>query len=273
MTGPVVEPGRVEMPFSEMEEQLKAIEAEKLNPDLSKVVMQGEGLPEHLKGKSALELIEYARGVEAALKVSEGAREQALATARLATESRSAPVVPAPVVEKPKQLTKEELKELYDTDPLAAIEVMNAQAIDRAAEHFSKRLEPIMTGGAQTAENAARAKYPDEFAVFEKEIKEVVASMDQSSLSSLGTWDNLIAFTRGKDYMRLVNHVTKRETDKRAAEALEAERGGAGFSATSTRRAPAPVGGKMVLDATQKEIAANLKMTDEEYIHWSNPHA
>lgn len=268
MTGPAVDrSGPSEVGFSEMESQLQEIETGKLKSNLDEIKLDAEDVPENLKGKTARDVLNYVKSVEESLRVSETARQQALATAQLASQRvGEAPKPPAPPAKK--VFSKEELKEMYDNDPLAAIEAMQSQAIDIAAEHFSRRIEPMIVGSQQTAEQQARQKYPDEFEVFEKEIKEVVANLpDPGSLSNLSTWDNIVTFARGKDYMRLVNHQAARERTKSEAAALENERNNVGFSPGPQRRAPAPKG-KVVLDATSQEIARNLGMTDEDYIKW-----
>jgi hypothetical protein len=167
-------------------------------------------------------------------------------------------------------MTEEQLGELFRTDPVKAIGHMLTRAQQTIEANIDRRIKPLLGGTADAVEQAARARYPDEFAVLGDEITRFVATLpDRSVLSTSKAWDDLVAYIRGQpaSFDKLVDH---RANKKKAADAAMAQAGqavAAGATIVSPTR-PAASTGKQELDPTAREIAKTLGMTDAEYITW-----
>src|SRR5437868_5478087 len=150
MTGPAVPTGAGSATLEEFEQ---AIAAPAASPKASDFKLEGDEIPEEFRGKTAAEVVAQAKAAMSALRTSEEAR----VTMKTAMETRQpAPAAPAaPVVEEP-EMTREQLKELYDTDPLAAMEKFTEIAEKRATKNFNVRLGQMETSGASVAEDWAR---------------------------------------------------------------------------------------------------------------------
>lgn len=257
--------------LEEIEAQEAAATAAGQKPDLTKIVLEGD-VPEHLKGKSVKELLDYANGLGTSLKTSEEARRAA--EARAAAVPAAPAAAAAPVVEEPKELTDEEFAELFRTDPLTAVKKMNEQATRRVEKNLDLRIGTLVKGGASSAEQAARAKYPEEFTLFGDEITKMVANLpNKDPLSRPEAWDDMISYIRGKpgNFDKLFEHRNSKGREAAAAAAQQEQEAQSGVTMTSMTVAPA--GGKPnknSLDDTEKEIARNLGMTEADYIKWRN---
>jgi hypothetical protein len=252
MTGPTA------VTMEEIEQQIKAAEG----TDLDKVKLEGDNVPEAFRGKTAAEVVKAAESAMSALKESEKARKDAEA-------ARSA-APPAPVVirEEPKpaaepQLSKEELAQLFESDPIAAVAYMNDRAMKTAEQYFNSRFGSLASGASSMAEQSARAKYSTEFELFGDEIKKIAAAIpDKSALGTIEGWDNLIGYVRGKgeNFDKLLEHRRAKEATKAAEEARQAQEATAGFSpAPRATNSGSPKGGGQSTDAglddTERRIA------------------
>ncbi|HEY6022406.1 MAG TPA: hypothetical protein VIY48_21865 [Candidatus Paceibacterota bacterium] len=264
-----------EMSFDDMGAQLE--ELEKANrTKLEDVKVDGDDVPENLRGKTARDLLNYAKSVEQALKTSESARQEALILAQTASAAAGKPPVVAPPEPKPEpELTREQLRELYETDPLAAIEAMQRQALVKAESHLQARLEPLISGAGQSAEQIARTKFPEEFEVLSDEIKQMVESLpDKRMLSQPGNWEQLVTYVRGQHMDKMFNHRMAKATTTAAEDARREQIASAGFHGQPDQRAgstvaTSPTGKKVVWDDYTAEIARTLGMSKEDYIAWS----
>jgi hypothetical protein len=222
-----------------------------------------ESIPEDLRGKSVKDVIEALKGREQALKLSEAARLQATSTPM--------PVAPAPVVEEPEK-TDEEIAQIYEENPLQAMELMSARSVRRAERNLETRLGPLMNGTAASVEQQARTKYVDEFALFGEEIIRVAGSIPNAKavLSSPAAWDELVALVRGRagNFDKLYEHKVAKAGGVTRETVQQDQVAGVGFSDNSggRGRAPTSVAG---LDPIQKEIAEKMGLTPAEYVKWS----
>jgi Skp family chaperone for outer membrane proteins len=240
-------------------------------PDLTKITLTGDDLPEPIKGKSVADMVAYTRGLQEALRTSETARQQSENVAKLAT-SRVGELAsqPAPAPAPAPELSDDDLNKMYEENPIQAIRMMNQQAIRKAAAMFETRLEPLFNGTASSAEAQAKQKYTTEFGLFGDEIKELVERIpNKAAMSSSQGWDDLISYVRGRpgNHERLMAHHKDAEALQRRTEAQKRQVDEAGFTATSqvgTRRPNSPD----QLDPIQKEIADKLGMTLEDYVKW-----
>jgi len=138
--------GPTSVSLDEMEQQAN----QPTPPKLDEIKVDGTDIPEDLRGKSVADVIKLAGNLANALKLSENARTNAETMARMASQQPSAP--PAPVAApEPKELSREEISELYATDPIKAIEVMQNQAISKVAKQYEVRLEPLFSGTSNVA--------------------------------------------------------------------------------------------------------------------------
>lgn len=262
MTGPTA------VTLDELEQHAAAASKDDEKPDLSKINLEGDGIPEELKGKSVAELLKHTENVAEALKLSEEAR------LALRTSLDARPAAPAepvtPAEPEPKQLSSEELATLYEEEPLKAITIMQEQAIAKVAGHYEKRLQPLFEGSATSAETLARKNFATEFELFGDEINNVISKMpDKSGLANMGTWEDIIAYVRGSkgNFERYMTHMTTKAAADAAAEAQNQQTLEAGFT---TRPTTTPVVPQRVdqLDDVQKDIIDKLGMTPDEYVKW-----
>ena len=230
--------------------------------DVTQMKVDGQDIPEHLRGKSVKEIIAALEGTGQALKLSEAARLQVQPVQQ----------APAPVVEQPKEISDEEIQQMYEEQPLRAIEAMNQRAIQRAERNLEVRLGPLINGSAAQVEQSVRAKYADEFALFGDEITQVASGIPnrQAVLSNPAAWDDLVALVRGREnnFNRLLQHKASKTTQVSRQQAQLEQVAGVGFSDNSggRGRAPTSVAG---LDPIQKEIAEKMGLTPDDYVKWS----
>ena len=257
--------------FDEIEDQLKAAERAALAPKLDDSKLDGEEVPEAFRGKTVREVLAHTKALEDTLRMSETARQQALTMAQLAAQRGAEPPKPAEPPPEP-MITAEQVAEAFGEDAakgVALMTKMNEQAIARAASSFAQRIDPLLSGTVGAVENQARAKYPDEFSLYADEIKEVLNRLpNKNAMSSMDSWDDMIAFVRGNNPEKLFAHRMSQESGRKAAEAQEAQRNNAGFSMSSAQRTPAPTGG-VVMDDTTKEVCKVLGISEADYAKWS----
>jgi broad specificity phosphatase PhoE len=276
MTGPAVDiptsqPGAAGVTFDEMEQQLKAAEATILKPDLTKVTLEGDDVPAELKGKSASEALARIKELERVLQLSEQGRQQAMLTAQSFSERSAAPPVQEPVVVEP-LVTAQQVADAFAEDTAKGVELMmkmQQQSIDKAADQYTQRIQPLLSGTVSSAENYARQKYPEEFEIYKDEIAAMVKQLpNKNVLSTPEAWDDLVAYTRGKNPQKLFDKMQDREREKHKTTAQEEQRQNAGFTSTGGR-APAPTTRGVVIDDTVREICRVQGISEEDYIKWS----
>lgn len=248
--------------FDEMEEQLKA--GKPGSSDLS-ATLTGEGVPDDLKGKPIKDIIaEIAarKQNDAAAQAGREAAQQAIAAAQPAPAAATTRQEPEPE----KELSEEELTKLYEENPVAAIKKMNEQAEKRVMRNLEGRMAPMTGGFAQLAEQKAREKYVDEFALFGAEIQQIIGTLPNPALlSNPKAWDDLVGLVRGRpgNFEKLLKHINTKTV---GASAQNDQGLGAGFHAPPrSSDSPAPRG---QLTDVQKAVAREMNMTDEEYVFW-----
>jgi len=258
--------------FTEIEEQLRQAEKTALGPKLDEMKFDGDEVPENLRGKTAREMLNRITEMENALRTSETGRQQALTMAQMATNQRTDAALVVKEPEPEPLITSEQVATAFSEDPAKGVDLMNKmtqQQIDRAGEHFMKRISPMLSGASGVVEAEARRKYPDEFVLFGDEIKKVLEAVpDKSIMSSAKSWDDMIAYVRGQDPKRLFDFWQNKDKVVKGEEAREAQRQTAGVSMSSSQRVAAPVGG-VVIDETTREVCRVLDMSEEDYIKWS----
>lgn len=187
-----------------------------------------------------------------ALRLSEDSRK------RLETSLAVPPKVDEPLPEK--RLTREELAELHQKDPLAAIEYMQAEAARTVELNLSKRLAPLVSGSASSLEDMMRTKYPEEFKLFGPEIADFVSKADRATFSVAKNWEDLIAWTRGKagNVEKIIQARMDNERAKATVDAQAAQVASAGAHVRNETRAQTPAGTGRAFDDTEKAIIKEL---------------
>ena len=189
------------------------------------------------------------KALQDALRISEEARLRQKALA----DQISAPPPPA----EPKEPTAEELKRLWDENPLAAIDAMLDRREKVLTKNIDVRLGGLAASTASSARDAAERKYPEEFKVLAKEIDETIVELKNPNLSTMKNWDDFIAFVRGRNFDKVVKAREDRVKEEAAAAARATQAAGAGAHTQSQIRPPATATGGD-LDDTEKEIARML---------------
>lgn len=206
------------------------------------------------------------KALEQALRISEESRKRTEMFAAPPTERREEVVAP-------KELSREELEELHKTNPLGAIEYMQTKAIRVAEENLARRLGPLSAGAATSARQLAEQKYPDEFQILRDDIDTVLKNpaVDQNAMGNAKAWDDLISYVRGKpgNFEKMLDHRASKKQEVERTAAREHEVAAAGVHTRSEVRSPPPAKGSS-LDATEREIAKAMGMTDSDYIKWRN---
>lgn len=248
-------------PTSMTMEEIEASQAKPAELNPNELKLDGESVPESLRGKTLADVIEQQERLSKALKISEESRQQLQALTKTISE-RQAPPDPTPTPA-PKEMTREELNDLYSEDPIKAIEVIQEQAARKYAEAFERRLGPIAEGAASTLEQSVKQKYAREFELLGDEIKSAVDRVGgRKVMNTPDAWDDLISWVRGRpgNFEKL--------TQESPSTARQREVEAAGLNMRSTIRSPVPTpNGK--LDDVQKQIAAEMGMSDDEYLKWS----
>jgi hypothetical protein len=197
------------------------------------------------------------KALQEALRISEEARQRQKA---LADQIREPP--PA---EPARELSAEELKKLWDENPLAAIDQMLDRREKILTKNIDARLGGLAASTASSARDAAERKYPDEFKVLAREIDETLTELKNPNLSTMKHWDDFIAFVRGRNFDKVVKAREDRIKQEAAAAAQSTQAATTGAH-TSSQIRPGPVATTGDLDDTEKEIARMLNpgMTPEQ---------
>lgn len=249
---------------SKPEEKPPEKTAQQLAAEMFTSPLDGEHIPENIRGKSIATLVQQNNALERALQISESARTTAA--------SRPAPA-PAPAPTAQPTVTREKYNELFAEDPFGAVQLMLGQAGDAVEAHISRRLQPLTGANTTAARRYAEAKYPLEFQLFGDQIDKFVENAGPSDTwTDPKAWDDMVAYHRG-----LETNITKYIEAKTKPNGAVAAAGARAEQAASTGATikGTPVSDLAVssndfnLDATQKEIARGLNMTYEEYHKWN----
>jgi len=255
--------GASSITFEELEQQAAVEEAAGKQPKMLETKLEGDDVPEELRGQSIKDIIARLKGREEALRLSE--------VARLEAAGRTVASPAALPIEEPVELTDEQIAEMHSEEPLKAIQAVTARSERRMAKNLETRLGPLVTGTAASVEAAARAKYPEEFELFGADISKIASNIPnaRAALTDPTVWDGLISYARGQpeNFEKLMARKLAKSgaPTREVVQRQQVEE--VGFTGSSGKR-PVPVQGAPTLDLLQKEIAAKLSMSDAEYIKW-----
>lgn len=239
-------------------------------PKLEEIKLETDDVPEELKGKSVKDILAQMDALKNSLRVSEEARQQALTMAQVATQQQPTPP-PAPKPEEP-EFSSEKFKEMMAEDPAAAFEYGIKAFNAMQQRQFESRILPLQQSTMTTAEQYAKNKYAEEFAVLGPEIKAIVdqipANVKASALADPEAWDRIVDYARGKNFDKLFQHRMKKTQQTVLDEARKEQAADAPPNIVSQARTQPVTGDSVTWDATMDEIARNLGMTKEDYIAW-----
>lgn len=244
--------------------------------DASTVKLEGDSIPEALRGKTVADLIRERDVLAQSVDIANKARKAAEEAGGVRTVER---VVEREPVAAPAKLTKEQLAMLFEQDPIAAVGYMQDIALKEAEGAFERRFAPLAAGSASNAEASAKARFANEFALFGADIKQITDSLpDKSILANSVGWDNIIAYVRGKpgNFEKLIEANAAKAAEAAALAAREGQDRSAGASLTSSVRAAAPVtvsidgGSTFGLDTAERKAADDMDISYKEYAKWKN---
>ena len=189
--------------FDEIEADVKARGAS--GPDLA-TKLEGDAVPEDMRGKSLAEVLAQTGKYKEALKISEDARAELggrvgqLEAHQAASEAVRAQIPTQFPSERPEpELTEEELQKLHEDEPLKAIQYVNARAEKRLAANIDARLSPLLEGNVSSAEARAKEKHKVVFELLGDKVQAFVDKLhDKNVMSSDKAWDDLIAYVSGQ---------------------------------------------------------------------------
>lgn len=240
------------------------------------IKLEGDDVPEEFRGKSVAEVLAMTSAMGKSLRISEDAR---LALANSAKERTDNPPPPeAPIQREPEipQITREQLKELYDTDPIQAIEVMQQTALARAEQHVNRRMEQLQVGVIDNAEKWAREEFKDEFEVLGKDIENFRKSLpNQAAFTTKKGWQDLVSYVRGQpgNFEKFMEHKQNGGGKLRTLSiAREEQEANSGFTGGAPRRSTI-VADDTEMDATEQKIMnefidAGTFKDKAEYLKW-----
>lgn len=231
--------------------------------DLHAIRFDGEGVPEGIRGMSAAQLAERAANLERALKVSEQAR---------LGNTQAQPAYTAPAEAPVPQFTEAQLRELFESDPLAAMAALTQIAEQRASHTFNQRISQLQQGTRGAVEAQVRTKFAEDFELFGAEIDAVAKTVDPAVLANPQAWEQMIAYVRGQNVDKVVEKRVKQELAKAQGltrEAAQEMQLGTAPARVTTQRQPSTPQNNHGLDATQLEICNIMGISPADYRKYS----
>lgn len=253
--------GAAVLGFDELAEAAQAPPAP-LDPAALK--LEGDNIPEPLRGKTLADVLavqtELQRALATARDTNDALRQSTEALA--ATRQQPAPVVQQPQAEP--ELTKEQLKAMYDEDPFAYQQYMFTQMDKKIQKQVSTSIAPLASTTASVGESQARAKFAEEFAVLGDEINVVLSKIPREALAQPGAWEEVIYYVRGRNMDKILDARTKKANDTALEEARRREANGAGSVNDGSRRSTVR---QTITELTpqQKDAARVLGISEAEY--------
>lgn len=238
-------------------------------PDYSKVTLEGDEIPEELRGKSLSDALKELSGLKNALKISEDARialknsQEALET-RQQTPSPTPPPSPAPEPE----LTEDQLKELFESDPFKFHQYQAQQLEKRLLGTVQRSVQPVVGSAADFAIRESRSRFPDEWKAFGKEIETMISQLpDRSALANPGAMDQLMNYARGTHWQKFQEYLNSKNggTLDEARDSLARETPQDFSRAPKQPSSPTPSRRQIQLDDVQKQIADAMGISHADY--------
>ncbi len=244
-----------EVTIDEMEQASKAAEPAAKPTDLSSIRFDDSSVPEHLKGKTAAELVQMVERTRESLRLSEDARQALVNSAGRVgdprEERREEPV------DESDSITRDQLAELFKDDPMKAMEIYEKRLLKNLGGHLNERFQPLVKGSIAQQQNQARSKYATEFELFADQINEVAEQVDPSVLTTAKGWEDIVSYVRGQpqNFEKLISRAAN--GGRTASDARREQIEDIGFSTGRSPRQEATSIDFMGLDEVQRKIAEN----------------
>lgn len=233
--------------------------------DPSAVKLEGDAVPEDLRGKTTAELIAERAELQRALEASRDSINALRTSQEALTTARQQPMAQAPQAPQAEpEMSSAQLKEMFERDPFEYNQYMLTKMEKTMTRNLESRLAPIASTTASSAEHVARQKFAEEFQVLGKEINDVVRQIPQGQLASPDAWDQVMYYVRGQHMEKLLNARTAKKQQEDLAAARQTEQRNAGVH-TEGRRVEGRRTLQGELTPTQKEIIKTLGVTEEDY--------
>jgi hypothetical protein len=236
--------------------QTPSADDEPAAPDLN-ITLQGDNIPEEFRGMSVRDLIQRAEGQREVIR--------GMGRVQPAPATPTAPVPTAPATPDLPTLTQDQFRQMYEEDPVNALQVYDQVRTAHLMREFEQRIQPLIGGASGNAEALARQRHVEEFTVLGDEIKAAVAQVaDKRVLSQPHVWDELIYYVRGKHIDKILEHRQK-SAPREESRDVEGQFDNLPPRLPSARTPAGGRGRRMQLNEEQRENARILGMSEEEY--------
>ena len=205
-------------------------EQEQQRPDLSTITLDGDDVPDFIRGKSAAEAIRALQATQNALRISEEERQRERESYRPQQQQQQYQQ------HAPAGYNREEMAQLLETDPIAAYERMAQHVAGAVEQSLANRTQPLAAGIAAQAEQRARQQHPEVFELFGDQINRVVASLpDKAALASPDAWKDIVSYVSGQpeNLDKLIERRLQKQRESEAPAARQQEREASGYSGRS----------------------------------------
>lgn len=244
-------------------------------PNPLEIKLDGDGIPEHLKGKTPAQLEAERKALADANRALEA---KLLATMQQQPQQPTQVVVQMPAQPAAeKHYSDDEINALFSEGKhLEAMRIMQRQSVLPVAENIDARISGIYRAAASGAEVQARQAHPFEFQHFANEIKAKIDSIDpqrrDSIMSQPESWKQVVNQVIGENADKWLALKTQSNGDSQA-EALRAAAGFSGPTVNAPRNEPTPSSAQIQLDAEGERIAQGyinqgVFKDKAEYIKW-----
>lgn len=247
--------------FDELE-QMQAPAPAPLDPNAVK--LEGEAIPEALRGKSLADVIALQAEQQRALEAS---RTQ-IDSLRALSEARAQQPAPQAQPQQPQaepELNAQQLRELYEKDPFEYNQYVLTNMEKKLRQQVDSRVAPLASSTASYGEAAARQKYAEEFEVLGPEITQTLAQIpDKSAFANPAAWDDFIAYVRGKHMDKIFTARQAKSNATALQQAREREAAGAGTVNNGDRR---PASRQKIGELTelQKEVCKVQGISEDDF--------
>lgn len=236
-------------------------------PDLS-VKLDGDNIPEAFRGLTVDQLVQRAAGqIEVIKRMGQGGERQAPPPP---VEPPLTPSAPQPLP----QIGIDQFREMYDKDPVEALATYGAVTEARMMRLFEDRIQPLLGNNASSAEFQARQQFPDEFKLFEREIKAAASQVpNKAALASPDGWAALVKYVRGDNVDRWIEYKTSQKKGSDPADP-QAAAASAALENLTPSPTPSPTNGRPrtsgkgysgALTEEQRENMKVLGVSEAEY--------
>ena len=198
-------------------------------PDLSQK-LDGDSIPEEFRGMTVDQLLQRAKGhVEVIKRMTVPKPDAPTPTPQPAAQ----PSAPEPLP----QITAEQFREIYERDPVEALAVYGQVTEARMMRMFEDRLKPLVGNIGSSAEFQARQQFPDEFKLFENEIRQAAAQVpNRQALATPEGWAAIVKYVRGENDEKWFEYKMSKRSSSGSEPAVDPQR----TAADATLRDMAP---------------------------------